>query len=520
MKRTLIFFLLAAFLLTGCSGGEPASAQGSSDISDSEAGASASTSAQTEEMTREAEETVEADSAGAESELTAETESGITEDAESSEPTEGNASEQARLAELIWNIIPAEDRGGEFNIRPIFFGDYDGDGTEELLAAHGIHSETGDSGTWYVSGLYFASGDTALMLRGGVERLMSEPRVIRAGGDTLFTMEFMYPTGSRTEAWVLENGGLFPVTIDSAVQMELTQTDGCEFTALHSTYDWYTFGAGHTWKPYFLYYSPERNRFEQHKLREIASEEFAQAYDGTEEILKRVSDEGGEVCNILRGDNGVIYVNYLAEKKFAFFTFSVNGRQLADITHEDNRGYYIADVTLRQRELEQLILDSIPDEDKREGYELINPIADDFDGDGHGELLAIYGDPSQEDKTLGWGDVWFAGIHGAQRLYSTWYYESPALATPDGVFLCCVCPGPQGEELRPWYIEDSTPYPAAPEGSSALASLNYDEETGEYICRVTTANMLEAAELFGDILETETLRCTFDKEQRRLVDLS
>ncbi len=141
-----------------------------------------------------------------------------------------------------------------------------------------------------------------------------------------------------------------------------------------------------------------------------------------------------------------------------------------------------------QTRLERLILDSIPEEDRRGGWELIKPIFGDLDGDGTEELIAIYGDPDDSEKELGFGDVWFASEDEAEKLGGTWYSDEPLYEIGGNVFLNVMTPGLWGQSYSLIRIAYGNAESAMPVDYSFCEGWDYDEETRLFTLTLATAD--------------------------------
>lgn len=141
-----------------------------------------------------------------------------------------------------------------------------------------------------------------------------------------------------------------------------------------------------------------------------------------------------------------------------------------------------------QARLEKLILDSIPDEDRCDGNELIKRIFGDLDGDGTEELIAIYGDPNDCVKEQGFGDVWFASEDEAEKLSGMWYSDEPLYEIGGKLFLNVMTPGLWGQSYSLIRIAYGNAKSAMPVDYSFCESWDYDEETKLFTLTLATAD--------------------------------
>ncbi len=141
-----------------------------------------------------------------------------------------------------------------------------------------------------------------------------------------------------------------------------------------------------------------------------------------------------------------------------------------------------------QARLEKLILDSIPDENRRDEWELIKPIFGDIDGDGAEELIAIYGDPNDREKELGFGNVWFASEDEAVKLSGTWYSDEPLYKIGGKLFLNVMTPGLWGQSYSLIRIAYGNAKSAMPVDYGFCEGWDYDEETQLFTLTLATAD--------------------------------
>ena len=309
MKRSCIALMAAAVLLSGC-----ASAEYSQQETHSlpEATASAGDSAAVSEESRETNETIGQTSASSESAESAQ-----------SIPEEQKSPEQERLEALI--LDAAGNDGGKQFFSEVF-GDLDGDGTEELYAFYGIDSDFYRD--CYSAELYFASGDSVQKLLdifdySPLDQLLAE-------GDILVTTEQWYATGSISKVFAVRESRAVPVTFGFEACMGIHHLRDNEYVAYHSTYDM-SGNIGHTWKPYWYYYSREELKFIPFSAHEITHDEFMALPDAAEadELLQR--DSGGEYT-LLMFDNGVVCANFCVDNTNLHYTWRVEDDGLALIS--------------------------------------------------------------------------------------------------------------------------------------------------------------------------------------------
>lgn len=293
MKRNKLLATTAAFaVLCGCGQAEPAGTENNAVT--------------TTELT------VTTTEASASKETT--TASGTTAASEVSEATtaeEEKPAGQIRLEQLI--IKTAKEQGrhkDSYIMQNPLFGDFDGDGTEELIAVYG------DSGEALFEDLchgtvWFASGN-------GAEFFFDEwdwlaPKPVTSQGNAFIKMEQCAVSDSLSH-YLIINNSTAEVVATPIVQGLYPDGKYGDFTGLHSTYDASIdvfdekpLGTGHTYKPYWFYL--ENGQPQEYFGAEITAEEFL-GYNGAENALRKAEENGGTDITILKRGNGTITVSY------------------------------------------------------------------------------------------------------------------------------------------------------------------------------------------------------------------
>lgn len=338
MKNTgkLVMLTLSLMLLSGCSDENGASG----NISETEYQTALATTSDKSVVPKSA---------------LSETTAAETEETVTSLYAEKKSEEQQRLEQLITEAAKNENpalKGNETIQSPIF-GDFDGDGIKELAAVYGNQSDAfyedscgGD--------VWFASGEKAEVLRHGLYNMptWSAPEIITSDGHVFLKNEMVFMSESYSMYHEIINSRPVRCEIDGyATQGLRPDGESGDFTAVHSTYDITSDGTGHTWKPYWYYYSPEDKTFYPYTGTQISEDELLK-YDGAAEILEKAHSEGNTVSHIYRRDNGIININLtypLNENDMngdpaysnSFYTLKAEGGAVSDITPEYNDGYYL-----------------------------------------------------------------------------------------------------------------------------------------------------------------------------------
>lgn len=275
---------------------------------------------------------------------------------------------------VVANVIPVESeqerlerlvvKNGTFHnmkineapdVIPLFYGDFDGDRTEELIAVYGGTEVLADGTINYWGELWFASGETVMRLdQNRIGSYFSVDLVSNKDG-TFIKFEDMLATYWLTNWWRIDGSSAEPVRIDGVAQMDLRYTDEGEIVAIQSAYDAAPGNTGHTWKTYWYYYDSEANSFVQYNAQIISEEQF-RGYEGGETFYQSIvdSEESYTPVEYLLYDNGILAVNcivYIESEDGTlpfgynyYFLYDTKDGVLSDITYKytvQNNGHYI-----------------------------------------------------------------------------------------------------------------------------------------------------------------------------------
>lgn len=317
-----------------------------------------------------------------------------------------------RLIEMTSGGNPWDDI-----VNPLF-GDFDGDGKNELIAEYGSRSE---------NEFWFASGGRAYKLE---ERLLrdytmggrSVPCIIRTAGNTYFMVQHYYAgtlggTRGSCDYYRIKNSSA--VEIGGTTEQNLVP-DG-DFGDLISdsmAYDCsfdnkLECAIGQSWKNYWFYFLDGEIR--QYYGREITREEFLK-YEGAEKVLDEIAADGKEVDEILKRGNGTISLNLSQQfdggTQFRNKTFKYRNGKLFPAGENDGTYWdkfeefrYAPEPTDFERFCEMIYDSSEGGKDAR----IRERFYGDIDSDGKNELYAYYG--TDESSSL-----WFADENGAEKV--------------------------------------------------------------------------------------------------------
>lgn len=337
--------------------------------------------------------------------------------------------EQLALHKLI---IEASETDGEI-VNPLF-GDFDGDGINEVFAVFGKYD---DDETYQIDGtrgeVWFASGDKAQKLSDHMGMgPWGRPYILKSSGRTFLNIWGTNPgpmggTSHFAHNYLIKNSEISEIESYGGVT--------------HCCGNFGDFGDYASYNEYWYYYLGDN--FSEYYGKEITKEEFLK-YDGAKALLDKITADGYEVHNILKRGNGLINVNYSPKSDKAqidegdyYYYYNIasdnttlfyrNGRV---IEKETNGGIYfsylqydeITDQTDFERFSEMIY-------DTAEGDEN-SFIRERFYGniDGKNALYAYYG--TDENFSL-----WYADKDGAKKVtedISLFYADGDALMKKDG----------------------------------------------------------------------------------------
>ena len=271
----------------------------------------------------------------------------ISETDESTSAVDANEFEMTNEVRSIIEFMEEHTGGYEFHEAvPKFFGDFDGDGVSELIAYIDDPDSLCGFNIWCMNTADYLSLE---MLPPPISNYTpfeySDPEIVFSGDLAFLKIEGLFVSDSVSFYYRISDSRLSPCTIDSFALQGLRPDKNGDFTACHSTYDMSSDGTGHTWKAYWLYYSPEENTFHIYKGTDISEEKLLE-YDGADKILEKARSENMTVSEIILRENGIININLTTEPDGEyyhnkFYTLEVRGNSVYDVTPEYNDGYYL-----------------------------------------------------------------------------------------------------------------------------------------------------------------------------------
>ncbi|MBD5140973.1 MAG: hypothetical protein HDT25_06125 [Ruminococcus sp.] len=326
--------------------------------------------------------------------------------------------EQLDLHELIETT--SDSNSWDKVIAPLF-GDFDGDGKNELIAEYG-----GPTG----SELWFASGDKAYKLE---ERVNSDytmggrgaPCILSSAGNVYFMVQHYYAgtlggTRGSCRYYLIKNSTACEIGGETEQNL-VPDGDYGDLISDSMAYDGFfdkEYGhiMGQSWKNYWFYFLGEEIR--QYYGTEITREEFLK-YEGAAAILDKIAADGKEVTEILKRGNGTVTVNIKDEDDkgigFGYVTskyrhgklFVVKDDGYGDYWDKWGESQYIEyEPTTDFERFSEMIYDTAEGD---ENSFIRERFYGDTDKDGKNELYAYYG--TDENFSL-----WFADDSGAKKV--------------------------------------------------------------------------------------------------------
>lgn len=344
-KRSLLIIAAAAFLCS-CSAGKPDDIA----VTSPSAETSAETSSVSETTVTETETSPEISDITEESGTSPETEATTEAISETYTSTSAGDANEFEMTDEVRSLIEfmEEHTGGyEFHeVVPKFFGDFDGDGVSELIAYIDDPDSLCGFNIWCMNTADYLSLEMLpLPISNYTPVEYSDPEIVFSGDLAFLKIEGLFVSDSISFYYRISDSRFSPCTIDSFALQGLRPDKNGDFTACHSTYDMNSDGTGHTWKPYWLYYSPDENTFYMYKGTDISEEKLLE-YDGANKVLEKARSENMTVSEIILRENGIININLTTEPDGEyyhnkFYILEVRGNSVYDVTPEYNDGYYL-----------------------------------------------------------------------------------------------------------------------------------------------------------------------------------
>lgn len=326
--------------------------------------------------------------------------------------------EQAALEKLI--LDTAGNTEG-YAIQSPLFGDFDGDGVNELIAIYG-NKDYAVSEEFFSGGIWFASDNKAKnIFDSGWDWLA--PQIVTSCGNTFIKLEKHYVTGLVSEYFLIKNSTAKIMAVPPFAMDFRPDGEYGDFIANYNADGEYTHSETEVrFEPYWFYYL--NDKFSEYAGREITEKEFLE-YDGAQAVLDEMSEKEFKLKNIIKRSNGIINVNGVTEDdRYCYRTLKYrNGKVTCSDVYND--GFYVdkVEADYKQTDFErfsEMIYDTAEGD---ENSFIRQRFYGDADKDGKNELYAYYG--TDEEYSL-----WFADDDGAKKVtddISIFYADGDAL---------------------------------------------------------------------------------------------
>lgn len=318
--------------------------------------------------------------------------------------------EQAALEKLI--LDTAENKE-EYTIQSTLFGDFDGDGVNELIAEYGEQN-------W--NELWFASCSRAYKLE-EEDNPKDVPFIQKSAGNVFITVKHYYPGTfgapiNQCNYYIIKNSSASKVKGETAENLVPDGNYGDFTGGITTSVEFFdqemerTVLLGYIDFWYYFY----DGDIHQYYSKEITREEFLK-YDGAAEALDKIVADGCKVTNIFKRSNGIININHTiySESGEGIGNTTVKYRQGKIFQSEEyNLNYGNYDDTYEYLQAKQTDFERFSEMiyDAAEGDEnsfIRERFYGDTDKDGKNELYAYYG--TDENFSL-----WFADENGAKKV--------------------------------------------------------------------------------------------------------
>lgn len=218
---------------------------------------------------------------------------------------------------------------GKEEVKKIYYYDYDKNGTKEAFVLTGIMTENAyeDGG----NNLWFAYEKDGRICANIIKKdVLNNCKILKLKSVILFCAAEYCTTSMPMD--------VYKVVGEQAqyiFQGDMINYAGVNsFTSVHSTYDAMIDNGitiGHTWKPYWFYYS--KGKIVQYKAKKISQKKFKKKYKNASKILKKYK-KLGKVQGILYRSNKLIHINYRKANTYSHVTLKVKGKKLVKSSYD------------------------------------------------------------------------------------------------------------------------------------------------------------------------------------------
>ena len=180
------------------------------------------------------------------------------------------------------------------------FDDFDNNGVFEAIAFCGEYYKEDGS---YFGTLYFVSQEGVKVIR-EEDGYWDSGQVYDFGNAKIIAITQYFTTGGLTYYYQVNGNEVIEIE-GSGYGAGLYQDEQGRMCMTDSQYDACVDGTGHTWNVYYFYWD---NGLKEYGGTQIPIDEF-QAYNGADEIIRKITEDGYEITTIYKRENGILNVN-------------------------------------------------------------------------------------------------------------------------------------------------------------------------------------------------------------------
>ena len=213
-----------------------------------------------------------------------------------------SVTENVSTEESLKNILSEKVKQPILNF---IYNDFDNNGNYEAIAFCGeayLDKEYPELST-YDGVLYFITGNDVKVIR-EEDVYWNMGEVFKFGEISIFCIHEYSATGARSYLYQVDGNEIIEI-VGSGKGQYFSQDEMGEIYMTDSQYDSCVDGTGHTWNLYYFYWD---NGLHEYGGNQISINSFSK-YNGSKEILKKISEDGYDITTIYKRQNGIININ-------------------------------------------------------------------------------------------------------------------------------------------------------------------------------------------------------------------
>lgn len=185
-------------------------------------------------------------------------------------------------------------------LQNFIFDDFDNNGKYEAIAFCGEYFDEDGS---YFGTLYFVTEKGIEVIR-EKDGYWNSGIVYDFGNTKVISITEYFTTGGITYYYQVNEDKVMEIE-GSGYGNGLYQDEQGRMCMTDSQYDACVDGTGHTWNVYYFYWD---NGLREYGGTQISVEDFS-AYNGSEDILQKIVEDGFDITSIFKRENGIININ-------------------------------------------------------------------------------------------------------------------------------------------------------------------------------------------------------------------